>query len=391
MTENVVNSDKIKNILNKTLDAIKDGRKEIFNISEATRSECEDLKEDIISLKIKLNIIMKELKNLEIKKDNIKNRLLSVVSHYNQYDDMAVINAYDDVHNIQFDILKKKSEEIKLNKEKKELENKLNRSEEIMKNAEKLVTQVGVSVNYLGGDLNNIVKTVENANIYKLLGMKIIQSQENERIRVARDIHDGPAQSMSNLVLKAELISMLFDRDLDRAREELQDFKYLVRKNLKDVRKIIYDLSPMSLDDLGLVPTLQKYCYDFDKESNINVNLQISNLNMKIKYIIELAIFRIIQEALNNIKKHSKADNVIIKIKKIEDNIEIYIKDDGIGFDMDNLKSNLSKDSGFGVFGMIERANHLNGKMNVESSIGVGTTLTITVPFNTHESHVLYD
>jgi len=123
--------------------------------------------------------------------------------------------------------------------------------------ADNLISQIGISLSYLTGDLENVSLQIEDMKQKRLLGIRIIKAQEEERQRVAREIHDGPAQSMSNIVLKAEICERLVDSDPEKAKDELRTLKSVVRDTLRDVRKIIYDLRPMSLDDLGLIPTLQ--------------------------------------------------------------------------------------------------------------------------------------
>jgi len=117
--------------------------------------------------------------------------------------------------------------------------------------ADNLISQIGISLSYLTGDLENVSLQIEDMKQKRLLGIRIIKAQEEERQRVAREIHDGPAQSMSNIVLKAEICERLVDSDPEKAKDELRTLKSVVRDTLRDVRKIIYDLRPMSLDDLG--------------------------------------------------------------------------------------------------------------------------------------------
>jgi len=137
--------------------------------------------------------------------------------------------------------------------------------------ADNLISQIGISLSYLTGDLENVSLQIEDMKQKRLLGIRIIKAQEEERQRVAREIHDGPAQSMSNIVLKAEICERLVDSDPEKAKDELRTLKSVVRDTLRDVRKIIYDLRPMSLDDLGLIPTLQRYIETCREESGIKI------------------------------------------------------------------------------------------------------------------------
>jgi two-component system sensor histidine kinase DegS len=221
----------------------------------------------------------------------------------------------------------------------------------------------------------------------QLLGLKIIKAQEEERQRVARDIHDGPAQLMSNVVLKAEICERMIDVDLDKAREELRNLKRIVRDSLQDVRKIIYDLRPMSLDDLGLVPTLQRYVLTFQEESGISVSFQTMGVQpSELKSVISLTVFRIVQEALNNVTKHANARNVGIQLEFLQKSLKLYVFDDGAGFDTEKLKQRHEDISGgFGLVSMRERVELLDGEMIISSEPGRGTRLNITIPFTQEE------
>jgi len=137
----------------------------------------------------------------------------------------------------------------------------------------------------------------------------------------------------------------------------------------------------MSLDDLGLIPTLQRYIHTFQEESKIAVNFKTKGVYEDIRPIISLTVFRLVQEAINNIKKHANATNVSINLEFLENELNLNILDDGNGFDTEEL--NIKKEdinSGFGLYSMRERVELLKGKFEVDSTIGKGTRLSITVP-----------
>ncbi|EOC99860.1 Sensor protein DegS [Caldisalinibacter kiritimatiensis] len=280
----------------------------------------------------------------------------------------------------------KREEEKSLIKKRTELEKRYKDAEEIVKKAEKLMAQVGVAMEVLTGNLGGIIETIEDMNKRQLLGVKIIQAQEEERQRVARDIHDGPAQTMANVVLKAELCERLLSLDVGKTKEELKNLKKIVRESIKDVRRIIYDLRPMSLDDLGLIPTVQRYAHKFTEDTEIDVNVIVHGEAREIDSIIEIAVFRIVQEALNNVRKHSKAKNVKVKLEYGTQYLRAVIEDNGVGFDLSKeLSKNDNKDTGFGLMGMRERAELLNGNVNIKSVMGQGTKIIIKIPLNNKE------
>ena len=251
-----------------------------------------------------------------------------------------------------------------------------------LEKAENLYCKVGKALNFLSGDLLEISVQLEDMQQKQLLGLKVIQAQEDERLRVSKEIHDGPAQLLSNIFIKAEICEKLMYNDVEKAKEELHNLKKVVRESLQDVRKIIYDLRPMSLDDLGLVPTLQRFITNYQENSGVRVSFKTKGAFDKLKSVISLTVYRIVQEAINNIDKHSNADNVVILLEEYEGRLKLSITDDGKGFDTNKLKQGKDDiESGFGLFSMQERVELINGEFKIVSEPGKGTRLNITIPF----------
>ena len=140
--------------------------------------------------------------------------------------------------------------------------------------------------------------------------VRVIEAQETERQRLARQIHDGPAQSMTNLILQAEICERLFDLDPVQARVELGNLKNSVNASFQKVRDFILTLRPMMLDDLGLVPTLKQYVQDFEEKTKLSVNMTVVGHETRLASYSEVTLFRVVQELLTNIQKHAHATHV---------------------------------------------------------------------------------
>lgn len=209
----------------------------------------------------------------------------------------------------------------------------------------------------------------------------IIQSQEKERLRISLQMHDGPAQSMSNLVLRAEICQRLIDHDLDQARAELNALKTAINTTLQDTRKFIFDLRPMTLDDLGLVPTLRRYTAQFGEKSGLEVNLMVQNLEQRLPSHYEVTIFRFIQEGLNNVAKHANANQVRLLLDGSGDTLQLMIEDDGSGFHVTETLANESARKNMGIASMRQQIEVLlRGEFGIESAIGRGTRVAATIP-----------
>lgn len=186
------------------------------------------------------------------------------------------------------------------------------------------------------------------------LGLSVIMGQEEERKRVAREIHDGPAQSLANIVMRAEFCLKIMEKNPSLLKNELYGLMDLVRSSLQDVRKIIFDLRPMSLDDLGLVPALSRYVEQYKRDYGIYTEVTILGKEYEISSSHVVAIFRVIQEALTNIRKYSKATDVVIKIEYLPSKVSVVIRDNGCGFDVKEMLAE-KEGTAFGIIGMRER------------------------------------
>lgn len=213
-------------------------------------------------------------------------------------------------------------------------------------------------------------------------GVSILEAQEQERRRIAREIHDSTVQSLTNVVHKTEYCSKMLEKDLVQVKLELITMMNSVRNSIDDMRNIIYDLRPMSIDDLGLLPTIQRFI-DKSKEHHDEIDFQINvkseSDEVNLPSLITLTIFRIIQESCNNIFKHADAKKVNIDIFYEEDSIFVRVRDDGIGFIIEDVKK--KKNTGFGLSIMKERAQLLGGTFMVESELAIGTDISIRIPY----------
>ncbi|TYQ12962.1 UNVERIFIED_CONTAM: two-component system sensor histidine kinase DegS [Acetivibrio alkalicellulosi] len=368
-------------IIKKTVEAINDSKSELYDIAEGARSECKSLEQELDELKKLAQETMEKVSFLEVELKESKKELMIVSKNHDKYSEAQIKKAYEKADRLRMDLLIKKEQEQYYIKRRNDLEIRLNESYKTVKKADNLISHIGVSLGYLTGDLNDVSEQLEDIQQRQMLGIKVIKAQEEERQRVARDIHDGPAQSMSNIVLKAEICERLVESEPDKVKSELKLLKSVVRETLQDIRRIIYNLRPMSLDDLGLIPTLQRYITTYQEESGTKVSFKTRGFFEDIKPMISLTVFRLVQEAINNIKKHAQANNVTINLETNNKELKLIIFDDGRGFDTSILTINSDNtDSGFGLFSMRERVELLDGKFEIQSNLGNGTRLNVFVP-----------
>ncbi len=374
---------KINDIVKSTLNTIEQSEGAIFDISESARREVNNLKDELQYLKAEASSIMSDCQKLELKVIKSRKRLASINRNFDKYSEEEMKQAYKETNELMVELAVAREREKYTISRRNDVERRLKSAIETVGQAEKLVAQVGTVLNYLSGDLQKLDEHFENAENKRLIAVRIIKAQENERRRIAREIHDGPAQAMSNVVLKAEICEKMAEIDIKKSINELRNLKDVVRLCLKDVRRVIYDLRPMSIDDLGLKTTLHKYIESFGNEHAIRIELKIKGNDSRIKDSnISLAIFRVVQETLNNTYKHANATFISIQLECAENSILLRIKDDGQGFDTGSLNDmSRDDDGGFGIIGMKERIELLEGNFMVTSEINSGTTVKVKLPY----------
>lgn len=211
----------------------------------------------------------------------------------------------------------------------------------------------------------------------------VIQAQEAERHRLSRKMHDGPAQALSNFILQAEIAQRLFDMDIEQAREELDELKVTASATFEKVRDFIFELRPMMLDDLGLVPTLRHYIEGYREQTGLEVNFSASGTERRLDGYLEIMIFRAVQELLSNAYRHSEGSRVTVHIDTQEESVEVSVEDDGKGFNVDQ-----ALDGSMGIKVIKDRVEILGGEMIIDTAVGQGTRINFEVPAGTEGEEV---
>lgn len=209
--------------------------------------------------------------------------------------------------------------------------------------------------------------------------LKILDVQEKERSRIARELHDSSLQNLTHLVHMIELSSMYIDQDPIRAKLELVSCSKNLKQIINEIRDTIFDLRPMSFDDLGFKQCIENYIGNLRNSfRNLEIIYEIDDIDFEEKNLYLMTIYRVIQEALMNSIKHSDADKLELFIKKVNKNYIISISDNGKGFSVEEVINN--NDKHFGISIMYERISLLNGKMKIHSNAGFGTKIEIIIP-----------
>jgi two-component system, NarL family, sensor histidine kinase DegS len=226
----------------------------------------------------------------------------------------------------------------------------------------------GAEVEAAGGPVDERGTTVE----------QVIEAQEEERRKISRQIHDGPAQALSNFILQTEIALRLFDSDVEKAREELTNLKSAASSTFSHVRDYIFDLRPMMLDDLGLVPTVRRYTEAFKDKTGLNLTLVVTGSERRLEPHREVLVFRAVQELLGNVREYAQATQVKVTLDIDDRQVRAAVDDNGKGFNPEALQA---KDGeGRGLLRMRDRIAQVGGSTDLDSQPGKGARISITVP-----------
>lgn len=371
----------IDRIIQNAISVMEDSKMQVFEICEAARRELLSLNQELENVLTETTATIDKVDRLERDYRLARIRLTEVSRDFVRYSEQDIKSAYEKATQLQLDLMVYREKEHYLKSRRDELQKRAKNVELSIERADTINLQMSVVLDYLSGDLNQVTRILESAKNRQIIGLKIILAQEDERKRIAREIHDGPAQSLANLVLRTEIAERLLDtNDLQIVRNELIDLKSQIRYGLEEIRKIIFNLRPMALDDLGLVPTLRKFVQDFEERTRIRAIFETVGKEKRMPSAMEAAMFRLVQEAFNNALKHAQSTFVSLEITFLEETVQLRVEDNGVGFNLDAVMSKSRYDSHFGLIGMKERVELLQGKIEFNSVIGQGTKLNIEVP-----------
>lgn len=208
--------------------------------------------------------------------------------------------------------------------------------------------------------------------------IRVIQSEEAARQSLVRKMHDGPASSLSNFILQAEICQRLFDVDTQRARAELDALKQSATETFNQVKNFIFDLRPMMLDDLGVLPTLRRYAETFQEKTGVTVQLTVTGVERRLESHVEVAFFRAVQELLNNAHLHGQATRVQMLLDLGTDRVRAVIEDNGAGVEAAEMLGRSRP--GAGLPTLRERIEMLGGRFTVDSRPGEGARVDFFVP-----------
>ncbi|MGE5553688.1 MAG: histidine kinase [Betaproteobacteria bacterium] len=378
MTEQPLAMERIDAVVRDTVKAVQQGKERIFQIGDLAREEHVRLTAEMEQLKAESASLAAYIAELERRARAARSHLAEISHDFQRHTEDDIRRAYQAAEQAQVELSVAHAQGKALLRRREELDRSIRQVESLVGKAEELVNTVGMVIELLTG---RVASQLAGFRRHTALGTQIIQAQEEERRRIAREIHDGPAQAMANIVLRAEICEKTMETGKGDLKSEIGDLKRLAKDCLKEVRRIIFDLRPMTLDDLGLVPTLSRYVEELRKQVDFEIRFAAFGKERRLDPGIEAALFRFTQEALTNCRKYAKAARAEVRVEFLPGMVRVVVEDNGQGFNPEDvLRRQARRNEHFGLLGMKERVELFYGTFQVFSAPGKGTKVVAQIP-----------
>jgi two-component system sensor histidine kinase DegS len=330
-------------------------------IFQESQTEIDQTERELREITLMLEQSQLEVNRLTQKNASVTARLQQLHSHFDSVPREDIRQAYDDALDAQQRLFVMRGQSEKLQSDQKHLEKYKNYLEKITTSFEE-----GSQQSQRKGS-QKAFNTIE----------AIIQAQETERQRLSRQMHDGPAQALSNFILQTEIAVRLFDIDQQKAREELLTLKKSATSAFQQVRDFIFDLRPMMLDDLGLVPTLKRYIEAFKEQTQTNIRFNVNGVERRLESYIEVIIFRAVQEILDFTIRQEQANQISVQMDIVQTYVKITVDNNGKGtMDTDSILEN----SSLGIKVIKDRVDMMGGYLEIDTRPGKGSQIIFQVP-----------
>lgn len=343
---------------------------QLQNTASEFLSEIEQLRIELREIEVLIRQTSSEIERQGQKQIEMSSRLRQIEANFESYTREDVRQAYANERDAQLKLLLMRSQLEQFQAKHRQLDRYIQQLRKLHDLASRMAEAAGneegeSSPGHLVSDHEAVIQTIE--------------AQESERQRLAQQMHDGPAQSLTNLILQAEIVERLFDSEPSRARNELGQLKTSANVTFQRVRDFIFALRPMMLDDLGLIPTVRRYTQQFETVNKLPVTLNLNGDRALAPYI-EVTIFRAVQELVNNVAKHAHASRVQVTLDLNAEPTVVIVEDDGSGYDAAQVLARARERGSSGLVTLEKRVEMLGGNINYQSATGRGTRVRVLIP-----------
>lgn len=369
--------ERLDRILLNVVDTLEKGQNDIFDIAEECHQQAATMEVQVREISDAITKSIAEVSRLEQLERYARLRLMEVSRNFRSNSEETIKEVYDKARELQVTLANARQEEAALRQRRNEMGRQQKKINEIAVRADGFLGTTGMALKILKGNIERITDTMEESLRRQQMEMWIIESQEAERRKIARDLHDGPAQSLAGILIRLDLIKQLWQGDMASIVVELNSIQDMGRETLSDIRRIMFDLKPSLFHEENFSTTLLEYFNDFEDKYNFTIEFMPIGSIGKYELPLEIALFRLVQEAITNVKKHAGVKRAMVKIEDTGTHLTIVVKDEGSGFDQDAFHSDKER---YGIIGMKERVGLFGGELDIISSPGAGTQVIVKVP-----------
>lgn len=350
---------------------------DIFEINQNCEKQCIQLETEIQEINQQIEQVIEIGNKYERLARQARLRLMEVSRLFDVTTEENIKNAYDTAQALQIKLQQARQQESFLKLRREEIENQIRQYRSIFKKAENLLNSTSIALKLMQSSADKLSDTIEQVNRKNQLELWIVETLEAERRKIARELHDGPAQSLASMLIRLDLIMRMIPEDDIHIRHELQNLKAIGTESLTDVRSIMYDLKPTLVHDQGLSNTFKDYFNEYEAKYDFVIDYVVFGQQRQYDLALEVGLFRLVQEAITNVRKHAGVNKALVKMEDSGSLLTVVIKDEGCGFDPNEISKHRES---YGIMGMKERVQLFGGELQILSQPGEGTQIIIKVP-----------
>ncbi|MEZ4591215.1 MAG: ATP-binding protein [Chloroflexota bacterium] len=332
---------------------------------EETHKDYEQTQRDLKEIDILIKQSAAEVERLAQRNSQVTSYTRQLQTNFETLPREDIKEAYEALNDVQQRLFTMRGQLEKLQSDQRNLERLAEFQRKIIE-----LTEGGSSLPSSGGARR---RSGDQPNV-----IRVIQTEEAVRQGLVRKMHDSVASSISNFILQAEICQRFFDVNPDRARTELNALKSSAGSTFSNVKDFIFDLRPMMLDDLGVVPTLRRYAESFQEKNGVPVPITVTGVERRLESHIEVTVFRNVQELLQNAMNHAQATQIQIQVDMGSEQVTAVVEDNGTGFNVEDAFNGGHKTIGLAT--LRERTEMLGGELNIQSNLGQGTRVEFMIP-----------
>ena len=367
----------MQNAIQHTLTAISEGRERVEEIAASTEDEVARLETEFAEVQTQVGETIQKVEELERDSRVARQRLVVVNKKVSSHSEKEMKEAYDTAYDLQIQLGQWQEREVQLRLRRDDIARRLKALRATAHQAEVLLVKFGEAATTLQSEFTDAQTVLENARLQSVLGIRMLQMQEDERRQLAQRLHDGPLQHLASLSMRAQSAYSPNNESMDL--ESAVDLRGRLNDIIGSVRQIVFDLRPPLLDDLGLVPTLRRYVEQWSVKAGIEGKVTLMGLETRLSPTEKITLFRTVQEALHNALDHAEATKVSINLMYGVDKLTIQVIDNGKGVNDVNW-SDWVESGRLGLMLCRQRLAVLGGELSIASAVTGGTCVEMTLP-----------